>query len=58
MFRVFKHCPHPDQEERQKMSRVLGIEPIKIKFWFQNKRNQHKVKENQNLLKSENLHAS
>ncbi|CAK8573750.1 unnamed protein product [Lathyrus sativus] len=57
MEKVFKHCPHPDREERKKMSRVLGLEPIKIKFWFQNKRNQDKVMQKRhqnNLLRQEN----
>ncbi|KAL5070178.1 hypothetical protein RYX36_021065 [Vicia faba] len=57
MEKVFKHCPHPNQEEREKMSRVLGIAPIQIKFWFQNKRNQDKIMQEHrqnNLLRQEN----
>lgn len=42
-FRLFKECPHPDDEQRKELSRELGLEPLQIKFWFQNKRTQMKV---------------
>jgi homeobox-leucine zipper protein len=41
--RFFKQCPHPDDKQRKQLSRDLGLEPLQVKFWFQNKRTQMKV---------------
>ncbi|CAN8246246.1 unnamed protein product [Cochlearia groenlandica] len=53
----FKECPHPDDKQRKELSRDLNLEPLQIKFWFQNKRTQMKAQserhENQ-ILKSDN----
>lgn len=43
MFSFFKECPHPDDKQRKELSRELGLEPLQVKFWFQNKRTQMKV---------------
>ncbi|XAR55395.1 hypothetical protein NMG60_11035456 [Bertholletia excelsa] len=61
----FKECPHPDDKQRKKLSQELGLEPLQVKFWFQNKRTQVKMQqernENQQLrlqnekLRSENM---
>ncbi|ONI14900.1 hypothetical protein PRUPE_3G015300 [Prunus persica] len=40
---LFKECAHPDDNQRQQLSRELGLEPRQIKFWFQNKRTQTKA---------------
>ncbi|CAL5367088.1 unnamed protein product [Camellia sinensis] len=42
MEAFFKECPHPDDKQRKELSRELGLEPLQIKFWFQNKRTQMK----------------
>jgi hypothetical protein len=42
-FSFFKECPHPDDKQRKELSRELGLEPLQVKFWFQNKRTQMKV---------------
>lgn len=39
----FKECPHPDDKQRKELGRELGLEPLQVKFWFQNKRTQMKV---------------
>ncbi|WOL15697.1 hypothetical protein Cni_G24478 [Canna indica] len=57
MENFFKQCPHPDDKQRKELSRELGLEPLQVKFWFQNKRtqvkNQHERSEN-SQLRSEN----
>ncbi|EYU26146.1 hypothetical protein ABFS82_08G107300 [Erythranthe guttata] len=65
MEAFFKECPHPDDRQRKELSRELGLEPMQIKFWFQNKRTQmkaqHEHQENTNLrnenekLRAENM---
>ncbi|KAK9681605.1 hypothetical protein RND81_10G014400 [Saponaria officinalis] len=57
MENFFKECPHPDDKQRKELSRRLSLEPLQVKFWFQNKRTQMKAhlerSENQQL-RSEN----
>ncbi|XP_073058701.1 homeobox-leucine zipper protein MERISTEM L1-like [Primulina eburnea] len=43
MESFFKECPHPDDKQRKELGRRLGLEPLQIKFWFQNKRTQMKA---------------
>ncbi|GAB4825150.1 Homeobox-leucine zipper protein PROTODERMAL FACTOR 2 [Ancistrocladus abbreviatus] len=43
MEAFFKECPHPDDKQRKELSRELGLEPLQVKFWFQNKRTQMKM---------------
>ncbi|KAJ0983185.1 hypothetical protein J5N97_011440 [Dioscorea zingiberensis] len=43
MEAFFKECPHPDDKQRKELSRALGLEPLQVKFWFQNKRTQIKA---------------
>ncbi|PSS14423.1 Homeobox-leucine zipper protein [Actinidia chinensis var. chinensis] len=43
MEAFFKECPHPDDKQRKELSRELRLEPLQIKFWFQNKRTQMKM---------------
>lgn len=62
MEAFFKQCPHPDDKQRKELSRELGLEPLQVKFWFQNKRTQmkaqHERHENQQLrADNEKLHA-
>ncbi|PKA63712.1 Homeobox-leucine zipper protein ROC2 [Apostasia shenzhenica] len=65
MEAFFKECPHPDDKQRKELSRELDLEPLQVKFWFQNKRTQmktqHERQENSQLraenekLRTENL---
>ncbi|XP_054776944.1 homeobox-leucine zipper protein MERISTEM L1-like [Prosopis cineraria] len=53
----FKECPHPDDKQRKELSRELGLEPLQVKFWFQNKRTQMKAQHERSensILKAEN----
>ncbi|KAG7638218.1 Homeobox-leucine zipper protein HDG3 [Arabidopsis thaliana] len=42
MEAFFRECPHPDDKQRYDLSAQLGLDPVQIKFWFQNKRTQNK----------------
>ncbi|XP_010057969.2 homeobox-leucine zipper protein MERISTEM L1 [Eucalyptus grandis] len=53
----FKESPHPDDKQRKELSRELGLEPLQVKFWFQNKRTQMKAQHERHenaILKAEN----
>ncbi|KAL3509680.1 hypothetical protein ACH5RR_029081 [Cinchona calisaya] len=53
----FKLCPHPDEIQRKQLSYDLGLDPLQLKFWFQNKRTQTKAyyqRANNARLKVEN----
>ncbi|KAL3615000.1 Homeobox-leucine zipper protein PROTODERMAL FACTOR 2 [Castilleja foliolosa] len=57
MESFFKECPHPDDKQRKELGRRLGLEPLQIKFWFQNKRTQMKAQHERSensQLRSEN----
>ncbi|XP_050213779.1 homeobox-leucine zipper protein PROTODERMAL FACTOR 2-like [Mercurialis annua] len=57
MEAFFKECPHPDDKQRKELSRELSLEPLQIKFWFQNKRTQMKAqheRQDNSILKAEN----
>ncbi|KAE8714913.1 Homeobox-leucine zipper protein PROTODERMAL FACTOR 2 [Hibiscus syriacus] len=57
MEAFFKECPHPDDKRRKELSRELGLEPLQVKFWFQNKRTQMKAQHERHenaILKAEN----
>ncbi|XP_038994175.1 homeobox-leucine zipper protein HDG2-like isoform X2 [Hibiscus syriacus] len=43
MEAFFKECLHPDDKQRKELGRELGLEPLQVKFWFQNKRTQMKT---------------
>ncbi|KAL3652645.1 Homeobox-leucine zipper protein roc7 [Castilleja foliolosa] len=62
MEEFFRDCPHPDNIQRAELSQGIGIDPLQVKFWFQNKRTQLKTKherqQNTNLrAKNERLRA-
>lgn len=57
MERVFKECPHPDEKQRQVLSKELNLSTRQIKFWFQNKRTQmkaHHERQDNSVLRKEN----
>ncbi|KAL0328248.1 UNVERIFIED_CONTAM: Homeobox-leucine zipper protein ROC2 [Sesamum calycinum] len=43
MEAFFKQHPHPNHNQRKELSDKLGLEPLQVKFWFQNKRTQLKI---------------
>ncbi|XP_062180833.1 homeobox-leucine zipper protein ROC9 [Phragmites australis] len=56
MEAVFKESPHPDEKQRQQLSKQLGLSARQVKFWFQNRRTQIKAiqeRHENSLLKSE-----
>ncbi|KAL6614477.1 hypothetical protein ACP70R_036747 [Stipagrostis hirtigluma subsp. patula] len=56
MEAVFKESPHPDEKQRQELSKQLGLSARQVKFWFQNRRTQIKAiqeRHENSLLKSE-----
>ncbi|RAL45375.1 hypothetical protein DM860_013771 [Cuscuta australis] len=56
MEALFKEFPHPDETQRQQLSKQLGLHPRQVKFWFQNRRTQIKAiqeRHENSLLKSE-----
>ncbi|KAK3027051.1 hypothetical protein RJ639_040883 [Escallonia herrerae] len=53
---LFKESPHPDEKQRQQLSKQLGLHPRQVKFWFQNRRTQIKAiqeRHENSLLKTE-----
>ncbi|CAE6190639.1 unnamed protein product [Arabidopsis arenosa] len=42
-YKLFKENPHLDDEKRLRLSKELGLSPLQVKFWFQNKRTQIKL---------------
>ncbi|KAL7244129.1 hypothetical protein ACSBR1_016378 [Camellia fascicularis] len=57
MEAFFNDCPHPDDKQRKDLGRRLGLEPLQVKFWFQNKRTQMKSqheRHDNSLLRAEN----
>ncbi|KAL8153159.1 hypothetical protein V2J09_010919 [Rumex salicifolius] len=56
MEALFKESPHPDEKQRQQLSKHLGLHPRQVKFWFQNRRTQIKAiqeRHENSLLKAE-----
>ncbi|KAJ8773434.1 hypothetical protein K2173_004264 [Erythroxylum novogranatense] len=56
MEALFKESPHPDEKQRQLLSKQLGLAPRQVKFWFQNRRTQIKAiqeRHESSLLKGE-----
>ncbi|KAA0050790.1 multicellular trichome development class IV homeodomain-leucine zipper transcription factor [Cucumis melo var. makuwa] len=56
VVRLFKESPHPDEKQRQQLSKRLGLSPRQVKFWFQNRRTQIKAiqeRHENTLLKAE-----
>ncbi|WOL11040.1 homeobox-leucine zipper protein GLABRA 2 [Canna indica] len=56
MEALFKESPHPDEKQRQQLSKQLGLSARQVKFWFQNRRTQIKAvqeRHENSLLKSE-----
>uniref|UniRef100_A0A2P2LIQ7 Homeobox-leucine zipper protein GLABRA 2-like n=1 Tax=Rhizophora mucronata TaxID=61149 RepID=A0A2P2LIQ7_RHIMU len=56
MEALFKEHPHPDEKQRQQLSKQLGLAPRQVKFWFQNRRTQIKAiqeRHENSLLKGE-----
>ncbi|KAJ6348218.1 hypothetical protein OIU76_004649 [Salix suchowensis] len=56
MEALFKESPHPDEKQRQQLSKQLGLALRQVKFWFQNRCTQIKAiqeRHENSLLKTE-----
>ncbi|KAI4970392.1 hypothetical protein ZWY2020_001306 [Hordeum vulgare] len=54
---AFMQCSHPDETQRAMLGRDLGLEPRKVKYWFQNRRTQKKMqqeRQDNDILRAEN----
>ncbi|KAM0937153.1 putative transcription factor & lipid binding HD-SAD family [Dioscorea sansibarensis] len=61
MEAFFRECPHPDDKQRKELSKALGLEPLQVKFWFQNRRTQIKAqneRQENSYLREENVRLS
>ncbi|WZZ79370.1 hypothetical protein YC2023_099942 [Brassica napus] len=57
MEAFFKVNPHPNDDDKTRLSEELGLTPLQVKFWFQNRRNQIKTQQDRTdnvMLKAEN----
>ncbi|KAF2620280.1 hypothetical protein F2Q68_00040323 [Brassica cretica] len=57
MEAFFKVNPHPNDDDKTRLSEELGLTPLQVKFWFQNRRNQIKTQQERTdnvMLKAEN----
>ncbi|CAH8333157.1 unnamed protein product [Eruca vesicaria subsp. sativa] len=57
MEAFFKVNPHPNDNDKTRLSQELGLTPLQVKFWFQNRRNQIKTQQDRSdnvMLKAEN----
>ncbi|MED6110297.1 hypothetical protein PIB30_041655 [Stylosanthes scabra] len=51
--RLFKINPEPDEDKRLDIAQELGMSPNQVKFWFQDRRNQKKSKEDNEMMEKE-----
>ncbi|CAL0334493.1 unnamed protein product [Lupinus luteus] len=49
---LFKQQPNPDENQKDQIAKDLGLTPKQIKFWFQNKRTQKKIKKAHELVET------
>ncbi|KAL6851417.1 hypothetical protein ACP4OV_020350 [Aristida adscensionis] len=54
---LFHECSHPGEKARKAIAEKIGLEPMQVKFWFQNRRSKMNAPGTKNRLVREEMDA-